>query len=176
MEGEDRLAIATDGAARFCVSFVLAPDPYVARILSRATALVDAATAVLPFDLTLAPVALRFAPERATWSLDDDRAWVSVVASGDQGAPAPGLASALSNEAAARSGTATTDPGAQRGSTRRRDARSARPRRAPRGLRRQRGPAPGRRRDAHRAPRAGRPRCSMGAAACAPPSPRTESR
>jgi hypothetical protein len=109
LEGDERLALATDGAARFCVSFVLPPDPYVARVASRQTALVDAATAVVPFDLTLAPVALRFAPRRTSWSLDDDRAWVSVVASGDPGTPAPGLALALSNETGRVLGAATTD-------------------------------------------------------------------
>jgi hypothetical protein len=108
-QGSDRLALATDAAARFCVVLALELDRYVARIESRQTALVEAATALLPFDLTLAPITLRFAPERAAWSLDDDRAWVSVVASGDQGTPAAGLPLALSNEEGRALATATTD-------------------------------------------------------------------
>jgi hypothetical protein len=109
-EGADRLTLVTDAAARFCVALSLESDRYVARVASRETALVEATTAVLSFDLTLAPVTLRFAPERASWSLDDDRAWVSVVASGDSGTPAPGLLLSLSNEQGRALATATTDP------------------------------------------------------------------
>ncbi len=111
IQGDDLVSVGTDDAAHFCVAFDLATDRYVARVESRPTALVDGAAIDVAFDLALPPITLRFAPERATLSLDEERTSISVVASADPSA-SPSLALdlplTLSNESGAALGTATT--------------------------------------------------------------------
>jgi hypothetical protein len=122
LESRDTLLVPTDDAARFCVRLSLPIDKYVAHLGSRAGtgaaavagagALLDAARLDLPVDLALAPVTLRFDPEPAVLSLDDEGASFEVVASTeDEGVTtaAAGLPLRLSNETGAALGEAATN-------------------------------------------------------------------
>lgn len=114
VQGDDRIVLTADGVARFCVAVALTTDRYIVHVESRASALVDGAATDLTFDLARSPVALRFAPERSSLSLDDETTSLSVVASidaekGGVTTPAAGLALSLSNETGMRLGSATTD-------------------------------------------------------------------
>jgi hypothetical protein len=112
LETRDTLVLPTDDAARFCVRLALPTDRYVAHLETRSGGLVDVAKLDVPVDLALAPLTLRFDPEPATLSLDDEGASFEVIASTeDDGVTtaAAGLPLALSNEAGVALGTAATN-------------------------------------------------------------------
>jgi len=112
LERADALTLPTDDAARFCVRLTLPVDRYVARLESRAPGLYDDARVELAVDLALAPLTLRFDPERAVLSLDDDKTPLEVIASTeDDGvtAAAVSIPLTLSNETGAVMGTAMTN-------------------------------------------------------------------
>jgi hypothetical protein len=64
LEGADRLAVNTDGAARFCVRLALPPGRLRVHLEADGSGFVDGARIDLPVDLGLEPVTLRFDPER----------------------------------------------------------------------------------------------------------------
>jgi hypothetical protein len=108
----DRIVLTTDEVARFCVRVALGRDRYTARLESGSSGLVDGAKLDLPIDLALAPIGLRFDPERSLLSLDEETTSLDVVASTeDDGvtASAAGLELSLWNEADSLLGRATTD-------------------------------------------------------------------
>ena len=108
----DTIALTTDAAARFCIRLALATNRYVAHIEAHGSELVEGATLDVPIDLSLPPVTLRFDPERAAISLDDDTTSVDVVASTEEDgmtAPATGLVLSLSNEVQTHLAEAMTD-------------------------------------------------------------------
>jgi hypothetical protein len=112
LDRADLLVLPTDDAARFCVRLSLPIDRYVAHLEARASGLVDGAKLDLPVDLALLPVTLRFDPEPAAVSLDEDTAAFDVVASTEEDGvttAAAGLPLTLTNETGALLGTATTD-------------------------------------------------------------------
>jgi hypothetical protein len=112
LERADALTLPTDEAARFCVRLTLAVDRYEARLESRAPGLYDDARLELAVDLALAPLTLRFDPERSILSLDDDKTALEVIASTeDDGvtAAAVSIPLTLSNESGAVIGTALTN-------------------------------------------------------------------
>jgi hypothetical protein len=113
IEKSDTMVLPTGDDARFCVRLSLGhTDKYVAHLDSRAAPLVDAAHVDVPVDLAVAPVTLRFDPERTSLSLDSETTPLDVVAStDDEGVttPAAALPLTLSNEAGAALGSATTD-------------------------------------------------------------------
>jgi hypothetical protein len=114
--GPDRLGIAVDAQGRFCATLALASDRYVAHLEAAESDRVDGAKLDLLVDLRVPPVAivsLAFDPPRPILSLDDPTNDVDVVASIDEDGVtrgAPGLRIALSNEAGAALGEATTAP------------------------------------------------------------------
>jgi hypothetical protein len=113
IEKSDTMVLVTGDDARFCVRLSLGhTDKYVAHLESRATPLVDGVHVDLPVDLAVAPVTLRFDPERTSLSLDAESTTLDVVAStDDEGVttPAAALPLSLSNEAGTPLGSATTD-------------------------------------------------------------------
>ena len=119
LDGDTRAVVATDGSARFCVRLALPTGRYVVHLEAPWDGppvgdLVDGARIDLPVDLALAPVTLRFDPERATLPLDDESSPVEVVATTeDDGltAAAANLPLTLSNESGRTLGSATTDGG-----------------------------------------------------------------
>lgn len=112
LERADALTLPTDEAARFCVRLALPVDRYVARLEAHAPGLFDDTRLELSVDLALAPLTLRFDPEHAVLSLDDDRTQLEVIASTeDDGVTtaAVGIPLTLSNESGAPIDTATTN-------------------------------------------------------------------
>jgi hypothetical protein len=116
LERADLLTLPTDDAARFCVRMLLPTDRYVVHLESRATGLIDGAQLDLPVDLALAPVTLRFDPERTVLSLDEEEVGAAsvlqvVASTEDDGVTtaAVGIALRLTNESGAVLGTASTD-------------------------------------------------------------------
>lgn len=101
LERADTLVLPSDDGGRFCVRLALPVDRYVVKLESRAAGLVDAAHVELAVDTSLPPLTLRFDPEPAAVSLDDDSASFDVVASTeDDGVtrPAGGLTLTLASE------------------------------------------------------------------------------
>lgn len=112
LERADALALPTDDAARFCARLTLPVDRYVAHLESHAPGLYDDTRLDFAVDLALAPLTLRFDPERATLSLDDDNTPLEVIASTeDDGVTtaAVGIGLSLSNEVGTAIGAATTN-------------------------------------------------------------------
>jgi hypothetical protein len=112
LERADALTLPSDDAARFCVRLTLPVDRYVARLESHAPGLYDDARLELAVDLALAPLTLRFDPERAILPLDDDKTLLEVIASTeDDGVTvaAVDIPLTLSNEAGTPIGTAMTN-------------------------------------------------------------------
>jgi hypothetical protein len=111
IDGTDRVATSTDGAARFCAVLALPTGRYVAHLEASGSGFVDGARIDLPVDLALEPVTLRFDPESTVLPLDDEPSTVEVVATTeDDGitSAAANLPLALSNEAGRALGDATT--------------------------------------------------------------------
>jgi hypothetical protein len=117
LERIDVMTVPADDAGRFCVRVLLAErDRYLVHLESRATGWVDAAVFDLSVDLSLAPVTLRFDPERAVLSLDEAEGGraplLEVAASTDDAGvsiAAVGYSLTLTNEAGTLLATATTN-------------------------------------------------------------------
>jgi hypothetical protein len=107
----DRLSVGVDAAARFCVQLSLPASRYVVHVEAPTLGLLDGSRLDLPLDRALRPVTLRFDPERAVVSLDDETTNVDVVASVEEDGVTRGAAGIridLSNEAGDTLGEATT--------------------------------------------------------------------
>jgi hypothetical protein len=127
LDADGRLVVSTDATARYCLRLTMPTGKYVATLEALANGMVDGAEVDLPVDLAVLALTLRFDPERASYSLDDEATPVDVVASTeDDGitSAAPNVSLLLSNETGAALGRATTDregraqfvvPGAQLG-------------------------------------------------------------
>jgi hypothetical protein len=108
----DLVVVTTDEASRFCLRMALRADHYVAHVEAYPSGLLDGTKVDLPLDLALAPITLRFDPERSVLSLDDDTTTLSVLASSEEEGvteSVTGLLLSISNEKDAVLGTATTD-------------------------------------------------------------------
>jgi len=110
VEGETTAVLVVDEAGRFCVRIPLPVDHYVVHLTSRATPLLDPAKLDVTIDLTRRSLALALDPEPHVVHLDDDALSIQAVASADdEGAAAPNLMLAITNELGTPLGTATTN-------------------------------------------------------------------
>jgi hypothetical protein len=112
LDGTDRVLLAADAAARFCLRLALPAGRFLAHLEADSAGFVDGARIDLPVDLALEPVTLRFDPEMTALSLDSEAVPLDALATTeDDGltAPAANLPLALSNETGRALGNATTD-------------------------------------------------------------------
>ncbi len=113
--GPDRVTVATDRSARFCLRLAVPTGRYLAHLEVQSAGLVDGAKLDLPVDLAVAPVTLRFDhldPRRPVLPLDEERLALDVTASTeDDGitSAAPNLPLEFSNETGKPLGRAVTD-------------------------------------------------------------------
>jgi len=112
MESSNRVAIPADREGRFCARFLLPIDRYVAHLETPASPLLEGAVVILPIDLNVQSVVLRFDALPSILSLDDATTSIALVASTeDDGASAPvrSVFLQLSNESGAALASAFTD-------------------------------------------------------------------
>jgi hypothetical protein len=110
--GSGAMLLTTDEAGHFCLRATLPVDRYVAHVSWSGNALVDGANVDAPIDMARQALALRFVPEPRVIDIDSTELRIDASAAIDENAmahPGAGLTIALTNEADAALGIATTN-------------------------------------------------------------------